>query len=325
MKPLRVGMVGAGFIASRHIQNLMSFSDVEVVGIADVDIGRARDLAQRCAAFACSDHVELLERQPLDALYVCVPPFAHGGVERDALASDLPLFVEKPLALDLGTAEEIAAEVSRRGVVTATGYHWRYLDIVERAGEQLATRPAHLVIGYWLDQMPPVAWWSRHGRSGGQMIEQTTHIFDLLRLLVGGVTSVSAQVAHLGETHEGECDIATVSTASLQFATGAIGTVVSTCLLPRAHQIGLQAFCDGMLVELSEQQLVVDTGTERHAYQALNDPFVDEDRDFVDAVRGGCNRIRAPYTEALATHQLAVAATRAAHEGAHVLITAETE
>src|SRR4051794_30323965 len=312
-------MVGAGFIARRHVANLMSFSDVELIAVADSDRQRSHSLARQCGARAYADHAELLDRERPDALYICVPPFVHGAVERDALMLGLPIFVEKPLALDVATAEEIASTIAARDIVSATGYHWRYRDIVQRAAEQLAARPAHLVVGYWLDEMPPVPWWPSQRSSGGQMIEQTTHIFDLLRVLVGGVTHVSADAADLGE-RRAECDVATASTAMLRFTTGAVGAVVSTCLLPRTHQVGVQAIADGMVIELSEQQLVVDTGGERHTYRARNDPFVDEDRDFVDAVRGGENRIRAPYAEALATHRLAVAATRAAEERTAVVI-----
>ena len=49
--------------------------------------------------------------------------------------------------------------------------------------------------------------------------------------------------------------------------------------------------------------------------RARGDPFVREDRDFVDAVQGRPNRIRAPYAEALRTHRLVMAAARSAREG----------
>lgn len=90
----------------------------------------------------------------------------------------LPFFIEKPLATDLATAEGIAAGVATTGLVTAVGYHWRYLDTTERA-QELLSNPARLALGYWLDFTPPPAWWARREQSGGQMVEQTTHIFDL--------------------------------------------------------------------------------------------------------------------------------------------------
>ncbi|MDM4777925.1 Gfo/Idh/MocA family oxidoreductase, partial [Micromonospora sp. b486] len=60
---------------------------------------------------------ELLAAGP-DAVYVCVPPFAHGPVEEAVVAARVPMFVEKPVALDLETAERIAALVQQRGLLT---------------------------------------------------------------------------------------------------------------------------------------------------------------------------------------------------------------
>ena len=78
-------------------------------------------------------HADLIAMESLDAVYICIPPFAHGDVEAAVIAAGLPFFVEKPLSLDIAAAEAIAREVQQRGLITAVGYHWRYLDTVEEA------------------------------------------------------------------------------------------------------------------------------------------------------------------------------------------------
>ena len=150
----RIGFIGAGGIAQRHFGVLEQFEDVAIVAIADVDEGRAQEAAARFGARAFGDVTAMLEAVELDALYICVPPFAHGVAERAAIAAGLPFFVEKPVALDLATAEAIAAEVAAAGLVTAVGYHWRYLDTVDEVRGLLATNPARLMSGYWLDSTP---------------------------------------------------------------------------------------------------------------------------------------------------------------------------
>jgi glycosyltransferase involved in cell wall biosynthesis len=82
---------------------------------------------------------------------------------------------------------QIAQAVAAHNLITAVGYHWRFLDTVEEAQELLAANPPALALGYWLDATPPPAWWRKEQQSGGQMVEQTTHIFDLARVLVGDV------------------------------------------------------------------------------------------------------------------------------------------
>jgi predicted dehydrogenase len=311
----RVGFVGAGIIANRHVGNLLAFEDVQVAAVADLVPDRATTLAARagCPAYADLDH--MLDRESLDAVYICVPPYAHGAPEQAVIARGLPFFVEKPLAVDLATAEDIAQRVRGTDLVTGTGYHWRYLDITEQARELLASKPAHLALGYWLDFTPPPEWWVVEARSGGQLVEQTTHIFDLARLLVGDVTRVYAAGRRLSRPAFPQADIDVVSTATLHFASGALGSMSSTAVLNWPHRIGLHLFCEGMAIELSEFELMVDVGQGRPIQRATGDPFVREDRDFIDAVQGKPNRVRAPYAEALETHRLATTVARSAREG----------
>ncbi len=315
MGQTRIGFVGAGIIANRHLGDLLGFDDVRVAALADPDLGRAGEAAARCGARAYADYGEMLDREALDALYLCVPPFAHGGPERAAVERGLPFFVEKPLAADLATAEDIARGVAERGLVTAVGYHWRYLDIVERARELLAATPARLALGYWLDFTPPPPWWTREALSGGQLVEQATHIFDLARHLVGEVTDVYAATARTPRPAFPDADVPEVSVATLRFASGALGQLASTCLLGWPHRIGLHLFGEGLALELSEFELMVDVGRGRPVRRAEGDPFVREDRAFIDAVQGQPGRVRVPYAEALATHRLATTAARAAREG----------
>lgn len=315
MDQVRIGFVGAGFIAGRHFDVLRGFPDVQVVAVADALVERARDAAARCSATAYPDHGAMLAAEELDAVYLCLPPFAHGAPEAALIERRIPFFVEKPLGIDLETAERIARAVEQSGLVTAVGYHWRHLDTTERARALLDERPARLALGYWLDMTPPVPWWTVEAKSGGQMVEQTTHIFDLARVLVGEVDTVDAAASRMERSAFPDADICDVSTALLRFASGAVGSISSTCLLPAPHRIGLHLYGEGLALELSETELVVDEGQGRSVLAAQVDPFAREDRDFVDAVLGRANRIRVPYAEALRTHQLAVTAARSAREG----------
>ncbi|MFL6294442.1 MAG: Gfo/Idh/MocA family protein, partial [Actinomycetes bacterium] len=263
----------------------------------------------------------------------------------------LPMFVEKPVAIDQETAATVAARLAERPVLTCTGYHWRWLDIFDRAAELLADRPPRLVQCFWLDKVPPPPWWLRRDGSGGQVIEQTTHVLDTARGLAGEVTEVHALGARAasnppttgsvgprtGRAADGgergsspstipaesasteaalpAADIYDVSVATLRFASGAVGTVASTCLLPRLHRAGVQVVGDGLSLELSETELVVEADEERSAWTAAADARPRPDADFIAAVRGGPDRIRVPWPEAYRTHLLACAITRSAEEG----------
>lgn len=315
MDSIRLGFIGAGGIAHRHFGVLQTMPDVQVVAICDTDPARAQEAADRMGATAHHDHDAMLAAHDLDAVYICVPPFAHGAPERACIARGLPFFVEKPITLDVDLAQRIAAEVEQAGLITAVGYHWRYLDTMDEARAHLATNPAHLMQGFWIDQTPPPEWWWRADGSGGQVVEQATHIIDAARFLAGDVTEVFGLSARRDRDDFPGLTVPTATAATLRFASGAVANLSSTCLMRWNHRVGLHVFSDAMAIEITDHDLMVDVGQGRPVRQASGDPVWREDRDFVEAVMGRENRIRCDYAEALLTHQVALAVGRSAETG----------
>ncbi|MEV0720856.1 Gfo/Idh/MocA family oxidoreductase [Asanoa sp. NPDC050611] len=308
-------MIGAGNVAQRHARVLSGFADVEIIGVTDVVTPAAEALATTCGAPALPDAAALLSLQP-DAVYVCVPPFAHGHAEEAVLASGAALFVEKPLAVDLAVPTRVAAEVARRGTLTAVGHHWRYLDVVRTAAQLLADRPVRLVNGVWWDKVPPVAWWIRSDRSGGPVVEQAAHVVDLARALVGPVTAVYA--AGTGAPPPvPDADVDAATAATLIFAGGTVGTISSACVLGWKQRAGLEIVADGLAMYVGEDELVVrdESGQERRIPGDPDAARVAVDRAFVDAVRGIGDDIRVPYAEALETHRVTCAIAESVRTG----------
>ncbi len=322
MAPCKVGFVGAGGVASRHAQTLTQFPQVRLVAVTDVDVARSRWFADEYGGTAVPDLEDLLD-VGLDAVYVCVPPFAHGAVEETVASAGVALFVEKPLGVDCAVPERVAQAVAAAGVVTATGHHWRYSTAVRQARQLLADRPCRLAIGSWLDRVPPVGWWSLRAHSGGQIVEQAVHVLDLARLLVGEVTEVSALADGVPPDHPA-ADIDGVTVAILRFAGGAVGTLAATCQLSWKHRAGLEVYADGLALSITEDELQVCStagGGQPHTTAVLpQEAKKAADLAFVEAVLGVADDIRAPYPEALRTHRLAcaVAASAAAGQPVHL-------
>lgn len=313
METCRIGVVGAGGVAARHVRTLGGMPDVEVVGVTDVEPARAAAFGRELGVPPVTDLDALLGRGP-DAVYVCVPPFAHGDLEPVVAAAGVHLFVEKPLGLDIAAAERVLAAVEAAGIVTAVGHHWRSSVAVRRAREILAGRTVRLVCASWMDKVPPVPWWSQRSGSGGQVVEQVTHVLDLARVLVGEVAEVRAFGDGAPPGPEADVDSATVG--MLRFVGGAVGTVAATCRLGWKEKAGLELVADGLAMTVTENGLAgrdeqgpfgfdVDPGAARTAV----------DRAFVDAVRGRETEgdgVVVDYAEALRTHRLACALADAA-------------
>lgn len=318
MTKTRLGFIGAGGIAHRHFGVLRTMEDVRIAAVCDPDSARAQAAAEAAGAIPYADHDAMLAAEDLDAVFICVPPFAHGAPERACIARGLPFFVEKPLSLDIATAEAIAAEVEAAGLVTAAGYHWRYLDTMDEARAHLAGNAPHLIQGFWLDQTPPPQWWWNNDQSGGQVVEQATHVIDAARFLAGDVTEVFGMSARRDRDDFAGLTVPTATAATLRFASGAIANLSATCLLRWNHRVGLHVFADGMAMEITDHDLMVDVGRGRPVRRAEGDPVWREDRDFIEAVQGRENRIRCPYAEALLTHRVALAVAQSARDNALV-------
>jgi predicted dehydrogenase len=310
----RVGFVGADGVAARHADTLADFPDVNLVAVMDTDPDRAQSFARRFGVRTAPD-VDRLVETGVDAVYVCVPPFAHGPAEEAVAAAGLGLFVEKPLGLNCEVPERVAEAVAAAGVVSAVGHHWRYSASVATARRLLRNLPVRLVVGAWLDQPPPAAWWAVRGHSGGQVVKQAIHILDLARLFAGEVTEVCA-VANENPPVAPDADVDEATAATLRFADGAVGSLAATCLLGWKHRAGLEVYADNLALTLTEDGIDVRGGRGCRQWQPV-DPAVARraaDRAFIDALLSKGDDIRVPYPEALRTHRLACAVAQSAAE-----------
>lgn len=318
--PVRVGFVGCGGMAGGHIENWARMrdqgEDVALTAFCDLEISRAERYATRFGARAYADFRAMLEREELEAVYVVVPPHAHTGAEILAARKGCALFVEKPVANNLETAREILTAIEEAGVITSVGYHWRYQDSTDRAREALAGKTIGMVIGYWMGGMPGVPWWRRLEQSGGQFVEQTTHIFDLARYLAGEVTEVYATAAVRALQDVENFNVTDVGAANLKFASGAIGTIHNTCLLKGiGYTTGLVVITPDLIVELLGGCRLIDP-EKRMEYPNRNDPYQVEDRIFLDAVRtGDGSAIRSGYADAVQSLAVTLAANESYQSG----------
>ena len=324
---IRIGFVGTGGIAGAHFDTLSQIKDAQLVAFSDVAKDRAEDAARRFEGKAYSDAGKMLEAEPLDAVYVCLPPHAHKDAEILAARKGCALFVEKPLSNNLKQAEKIAAALEDAKVIASVGYHWRFHEATTRAQQLFsgkgAPRPA-MCYGRWLGGFPGVAWWRKMDQSGGQLVEQTTHIVDLARYLMGEITSVSC-VAALREMNTTYPDATAPDVMALTttFASGAIGHFSTTSILGNYYEGALDIYAREAMYKLTANILTVQdlTNGETHTYPGSNSAMLDEDKAFIQAVKTGKRTgIRSTYADALKTLKVTLAATQSFKTGKTVKI-----
>jgi len=115
-----VGIVGAGNISEIYLKNLTAtFENVNVIGIADLVVERARDRAEKFGVGAFSVE-ELLAHPEVEIVVNLTIPAAHAQIASEAIANGKSAYNEKPLAINREDGKRLLAEASARGVLVGS-------------------------------------------------------------------------------------------------------------------------------------------------------------------------------------------------------------
>ena len=240
----------------------------------------------------------------IDAIWVTVPPSEHGAIEDCLLDSHIPFLVEKPLALDRQTADKIEKKIRDTNAIVAVGYNLRALDTILQVRKTLEKHPVRMVVATWHGSTPSTDWWQHQNLSGGQVVEQATHLIDLARYLVGEATVKSSMSAQHNRPQYPDSDIADVNTALLQF-NGALGVFSTTCLLSGSSDVRLKLICEGLSIDITMAKVTYDYGHERHELFTQTNSYLTQNRAFIDAVqKHDPSLVYSTYSDALKTHHV---------------------
>jgi len=314
---LRIGFIGTGNIAQAHLQRLDQIEEAEVVALCDLDLERAEAVQEAFGGAVYADYRQMLAREQLDAVYICIPPFAHLDQELEAVKRGIHLYVEKPVTLDVELGRRVEGAVRRAGVIAACGYQWRYLDTVGRLKSLVDRESIALAMGYWFGSVPQAPWWRNRYQSGGQLVEQTTHIVDLARYFLGDVTEVGAYGFQGLLRDIPGYNIEDASVVMLKFGGGAIGAIASSCLLTAGGGgAGLTLLGRDLRIDCEFKRVRIAQSGQVEEFTAQVDPYLRASRAFVEAVASGDpSGIRSTYADGLKTVQATLAASHAMQTG----------
>jgi predicted dehydrogenase len=235
VREFRVGMLGCGGIANAHARVLQELENVRFAAFCDIAEERARVFAERYAAGESvpvfTDHRAMYDGAELDVVWICLPPFAHTDEVEQAAARGVHVFIEKPIALDMEKAESMVAAAESAGIKTQVGFMMRFGSAVEEIKRLLDSGeagPAGLMIGKYFCNSLHAPWWREKEKSGGQMVEQIIHTFDLVRYFLGRPRSVFARTANRFHRDVERYTAEDVSVTAIEFESGALATVAGT-------------------------------------------------------------------------------------------------
>ncbi|GLQ53073.1 Gfo/Idh/MocA family protein [Devosia nitrariae] len=231
-EPLRIAMVGAGWVTQYHLPAWQAMADrAEVVAICDPDIEAARRRAREFGIPAVFQHAEaMLTGVEIDAVDICAPREFHADLVRLAARHGLPVLCQKPLATDLDAATDLVAEVDG-GVPLMVHENWRFRPHYRRLrdwiDEGLVGTIRHVELEFHSSGMIP------DGRGVRPALERqpffTTldrllvmevliHHLDTLRFLLGEMVVDTARLWRTNDEIKGE-DVASIALHSMTDST----------------------------------------------------------------------------------------------------------
>jgi myo-inositol 2-dehydrogenase / D-chiro-inositol 1-dehydrogenase len=307
----RIGLAGAGWIAAEHASVLARREDVEVVAVCDLERSRAEGIAPPGAAIY-ERWEELLDQEPIDALWVCLPPLAHREPTVEALRRGVHVYLEKPIARSSDDAEAIVAASNESDAVCAVGYQWHATEVLDDLRSALDGQAVSLVVGRSIGPTGSRPWFLDRAQGGGNVLERGSHQIDLARLIAGEVVHVqaAASAVPLAQATGERGDIEDAATLVLRHAGGALSTIIvawTTAGQPGTYEVEVAATDATLRLALDPQfSLTGISRGEQVAAQSRQHPFERSIERFLEAARAG-DRTRVFCAPSDAARTLAVA------------------
>ncbi len=225
---LGVGIIGGGKISDYHANAYKQDERVQLNAIADVNESVAIRMSSKFKIkYHTNNYMDLLERKDINTVSICVPNFLHYEVAANAILAGKNVLVEKPFTLKTGEAEKLVSLASRKKVKLGVVHNKRY---------NLATQEARAIIKrgeladiYMADfrlilNGPNIG---RKGSSwtfdpeksgGGALMDLGIHMVDLVRWMLGEVSSVFATTSSFFKKLKVDCS----ANAILKVESGAL-------------------------------------------------------------------------------------------------------
>ena len=315
MKIINVGFIGVGGIAAKHLENISKNEHASIVAVCDIDPDRVREVGEQYGVPSYINVDNMLQNESLHALFVCVPPFAHGEIEEKAASRGIHLMVEKPVGLDLPMVRAKEKAIADSGIICSTGYCLRYLDTVAKAKEYLTGKQIAMIRAHYVTTFVRTPWYRKMSLSGGQLVEQTTHTVDLIRYLAGDFRTVYTNSALNVMTDIPDIDIPDVTSVNFMMESGAVGNLSST-FIQADHQTGIEIMGRDFRVIIDGTSLHVIEKDNKVTFESEIDFYEEQDNAFIDAIRFNKKElILAPYSEAVKTLAVTLAANHSGETG----------
>lgn len=223
--PLRIAIIGAGDVGTRHAGVIDADPNLSLVAVVDPSPRNPELKGREGVAYYAQDYQTMLDRERPDGVVVATPTPMHFEMALACIERKVPTLVEKPITDSVAKAMQLASAAARLGVPVLVGHHRRYNGVLAKAKEFISNGGIgrlNVVVAYWIRRKPDGYFdrpWRREP-GGGPLMINAIHDVDCLRFLCGEIVEVHTFASNATRGFAVE-DSAVVL---LRFENGAIGT-----------------------------------------------------------------------------------------------------
>jgi len=223
---LRIAIIGFGLVGLRHAKALEKVDGVELCAVADPSYESLEQASAK--AIPHFDQLDkLIEKTSPDGVILATPTTLHATHARLCIDADIPVLIEKPLAINAIEGRAIVQHAQAKNVQIMVGHHRRFNPIIQKAHKVISegqigdVKSVHATCWFYKpDSYFDAAPWRKFDGAGPISVN-LAHDIDLIRHLCGEIEEVQAQATPSSRGYENE----EVAVALLRFANGAVGTV----------------------------------------------------------------------------------------------------
>jgi predicted dehydrogenase len=271
----------------------------------------------------------MFEQVPLDAVIICLPPYAHSDEVEIAAKLRTHVFIEKPIALTSEQGWQMVHAAESAEIVTQVGFMFRFGEAIERlkglidAGE---AGPVGLMSARYFCNALHAPWWRKRDLSGGQLVEQVIHMVDLMRFLMGDALTAYSRQENIFHHDVEDYTVEDVSATVFGFSKGGLGVIYATNgAIPNRWINDYRLVAQNLTAEFTDANHATFHHTAQPDRQpevidSSRDMYLAEMQDFLTAIRTG-RPARTPLREGAKSLDLALAATRSAQTRSEVALT----
>ena len=240
---MHIAVIGLGRMGAFHARTLHEHPEVERLTLVDRNEDTASALARELEATALTSMEEAISAG-IDAVVIATSTDSHATLVETGIEAGIPVFCEKPIALDLETTDRIAEKVRNLGVSVQIGFHRRFDPGYRRAREQVqkgALGRIYHVRAIIHDPAPPHE--SYIAAAGGVFRDMHIHEFDIIPWVTGQrFVQIYADGSVLVDDTFKSYDDVDTSAALFRLADGALGTISGSRHDPLGYDVRMELY-----------------------------------------------------------------------------------